>query len=158
MIFLHFLLFTNSFLFNFANNLFHYYIIFVMSRTLIYIYVVCATLLSLTSCQESLQDKAVKDAKDFTRKYCPTPVINYMRTDSVVFYKDSETYVYYCSFCNELDNEDIISQNEAKIKDILRSAISESTNLKPYVEAGFKFRYVCHSDKEPKKVMLEFKL
>lgn len=122
-----------------------------------YILSVLVAAFIFASCQESMQDKAERDAKEYTRKYCPTPVINYMRTDSVVFDKNTDTYTYFCTFCQNLDNKEIIKDNESKIKDILKASILESTSMKQYIEAGFRFRYVCRSEKAPKTILLQVK-
>ena len=39
----------------------------------------------LASCTESLEDKAAREAKEYTEKYCPTPYVNDSRTDSATF-------------------------------------------------------------------------
>ncbi len=109
----------------------------------------------LSSCQESLEDKAARQAKEYTERYCPTPVINYSRTDSVVFDKKRNVYIYYLSFCDMLDDSEIIEENGDKITDMLTQSVRESTGLKNFIEAGFRFEYVCHSEKEPKKVLFK---
>ena len=109
----------------------------------------------LSSCQESLEDKAARQAKEYTERYCPTPVINYSRTDSVVFDKKWNVYIYYLSFCDMLDDSEIIEENRDKITDMLTQSVRESTGLKNFIEAGFRFEYVCHSEKEPKKVLFK---
>ena len=109
----------------------------------------------LSSCQESLADKAARQAKEYTERYCPTPVVNYSRTDSIVFDKKRNVYIYYLSFCDLLDDPKIIEENRDRITDMLTQSVRESTGLKNFVEAGFKFEYVCHSAKEPKKVLFK---
>ena len=109
----------------------------------------------LSSCQESLEDKAARQAKEYTERYCPTPVINYSRTDRVVFDKKRNVYIYYLSFCDMLDDSEIIEENRDKITDMLTQSVRESTGLKNFIEAGFRFEYVCHSEKEPKKVLFK---
>ena len=109
----------------------------------------------LSSCQESLEDKAARQAKEYTERYCPTPVINYSRTDNVVFDKKRNVYIYYLSFCDMLDDSEIIEENRDKITDMLTQSVRESTGLKNFIEAGFRFEYVCHSEKEPKKVLFK---
>ena len=108
----------------------------------------------LSSCQESLEDRAARQAKEYTERYCPTPVVNYSRTDSIVFDKKRK-YIYYLSFCDLLDDPKIIEENRDKITDMLTQSVRESTGLKNFIEAGFKFEYVCHSEKEPKKVLFK---
>jgi hypothetical protein len=125
----------------------------------------CILVIAITSlttlflaCQESLEDRAEREAREYTRKFCPTPSVNYTRTDSVVFYKSTRVYTYYCSFTDAMDNKDIIDQNKEQITESLRSVIKNSTTMKPYLDAGFKFRYVCHSSEEPTKVLLDITL
>ena len=110
-----------------------------------------------TACNESLEKRAQREAKEYTEKFCPTPVSNYTRTDSVVFYPETKTYHYYCSFVDRMDDAEIINQNKHAIDEMLLKAIIQSTELKPYKEAGFSFAYTCHSDKEPQKVLFETK-
>lgn len=109
------------------------------------------------SCQESLEERAERDAKEFTRKYCPTPVQNFTRTDSVGFVRATRTYTYYMSFVDNMDNEELINEHKQEIHDMLGQALKESTNMKTYIEAGFKFEYVCRSGSDPKKVLVKFK-
>lgn len=115
------------------------------------------TALTATACQESLEEKASRDAKEYTRKHCPTPFINSTRTDSVTFDSATRTYTYHCTFKDILDNQEVINQNKAAISQGLTQSMLESTNMKPYVQAGFHFQYVCRSSKDPKNVLLTVK-
>lgn len=110
-------------------------------------------MLVIMSCQESMEDKADRQAREYTERYCPTPVVNYSRTDSIVFDRKRKVYIYYLSFSDMLDDATLIEENRDKITDMLTQSIRESTGLKNFVEAGFRFEYVCHSTREPKKVL-----
>ena len=44
-----------------------------MKKKLIYIGIFASL---LVSCTESLEDKAAREAKEYTEKYCPTPYVN----------------------------------------------------------------------------------
>lgn len=111
----------------------------------------------LCSCQKTLQEKAEREAHEYTRKYCPTPVINYMITDSVIFDVNKETFIYYYTLTDRLDDQDIIRENKQKIEEMLRKSITDSPAMKPYIQAGFHFRYICRSHKQPRKILLETK-
>ena len=100
--------------------------------------------LLLGACHESLQDRAEREAKEYTRKNCPTPVNNFQRTDSIVFDRATNTYHYYCSFTGKVRGE---------LYEGLRNGIKESTSLKAYKEAGFNFSYTCRSAKDPRQVL-----
>lgn len=49
------------------------------------IFGIIACSLLLCSCHENLEKRAQREAREYTEKYCPTPVQNYTRTDSVTF-------------------------------------------------------------------------
>ncbi len=123
-----------------------------------HIYLLSCFILLAASCrQETLEDRAERDAKEYTHKYCPTPTINHTRTDSVTFNRATHTYTYYCTFSNVMDNEEIIEQNKDKISEMLAASITENTNMKPYIHAGFRFSSISHSDKNPQTESLEVK-
>lgn len=112
-------------------------------------------LLLLCCCQQSLEEKAAADAAEYNRRYCPTPVVNYQRTDSVAFHAASRTYIYYCTFSDVLDNAEVLRTNYDKIRQAMRSSIYDNTSMKQYVEAGFRFRFVCRSQSNPKQVLMQ---
>lgn len=110
------------------------------------------------SCQETLDERAYRQAKEYTKRYCPTPVINYSRTDSVVFDRQKKVYVYYISFFDDLDNQEVIDLNKSKITNMLIQSVRESTGLKSFLEAGYRFEYVCHSGSCPEVILLQVKV
>ncbi len=59
-----------------------------MKKKLIYIGIFASL---LVSCTESLEDKAAREAKEYTEKYCPTPYVNDSRTDSATFDKSTKS-------------------------------------------------------------------
>lgn len=109
----------------------------------------------LSSCQESIENRAAKEAREYTEKYCPTPTVNYTRTDSVTFDRTTRTYHYYCTLSDRMDNRDIIDKNRKMLHDSLLQAIVESTHLQAYKEAGFNFTYTCRSAAHPRMVLYE---
>lgn len=111
--------------------------------------------LLFSSCQKSLEERAEQEAKDYTKKYCPTPVVNYSRTDSMVFDKANRTYIYYCTLLDKMDSQEVIKANKDVISEGLLEAIKGSTNLKAYKDAGFGFRYIIRSGKNPKLVLFD---
>lgn len=108
----------------------------------------------LLSCQESFEEKAQREAMNYTRKYCPTPVINFMRTDSVTFDKKKRLYTYFCTFVDKADNQEIIDKNKGTISEAFRNTLKESVTMKKYLDLGVKFRMVGRSDKDKRKVLL----
>ena len=110
--------------------------------------------LSMIACrQESLVDRAAREAKEYTERMCPTPVYNETRTDSVTFDKISRTYTYHCSFLNYLDDSAAIASIKDKLHQQLLEALIENTGIKAYKDADFSFEYICRSAKNPKQIL-----
>lgn len=120
-------------------------------------FAICAALCSvmLCGCHESMEQRAQREAREFTKKYCPTPVQNNFRTDSVAFEMDTKTYHYYCSAVGDLDNVKVFDIHREKIAEILLTNIRESTSFRPYMKEGFAFQWTLRSDKDNKKVYFD---
>ena len=109
----------------------------------------------LTSCTESLEDRAAREAKEYTQKYCPTPYVNDSRTDSASFEKSSRVYTYYISLRNAADNKQAIDANKQKLHKLQKEALDNNPGLKKYKEAHFTFRFIYHSSKNPNEILLD---
>lgn len=57
----------------------------------------------LASCHESLEERAEREAKEFTKKNCPMKVSEYVTNDSMTYEKDSRTIHYYYSIKGKAD-------------------------------------------------------
>ena len=51
------------------------------------IFILLSAVALLFACQESMEDRAAREAKEYTKRMCPTPIYNDTRTDSVTFDK-----------------------------------------------------------------------
>lgn len=109
----------------------------------------------LFSCTESIQDKATREAKEYTQKVCPTPYVNDARTDSASFDKTNSTYTYYITLRGKADNPALIKANRKKLHDIQKQSLDNNPGLQKYKEAHFAFRFIYHSAKNPKVVLLD---
>ena len=68
------------------------------------------SLAAMVSCgNKSIDDQAEQDAEEYNEKFCPTPVVNYSRTDSVSYDRKTRTYTFYCSLVDKADNEELIN-------------------------------------------------
>ena len=110
---------------------------------------------ALTACKDSIDDRAEKEAQEYTHRYCPTPVYNNTYTDSLVYDRPTRTFIYYTKLTGDLDNDSIIDANKKELQEGLKQSIKESTTLKLYKDAGIGFKYVIRSDKNPEHVFLE---
>lgn len=124
-----------------------------MRKPLLFLFLVFA----LTACRDSIDDRAEKEARDYTRKYCPTPVVNHTFTDSLVYDRQARTYIYYCKLTDVMDDDSVINANRTLLHDGLKQSLKESTNLKVYKDAGINFKYVIRSQKDPTKTLFEAK-
>ena len=122
-----------------------------MKKTIFY----AIAALMLMGCQKSLEERAEQEARDYTRKFCPTPVYNHTRTDSLVFDRSSRTFVYHCSLTDLMEDSTIINQKSQQLRGGLLQSIRESTNLRIYKDAGFSFRYLVRSAKNPQLVLFD---
>lgn len=114
-----------------------------------------ATLALTASCTESIEDKAAREAKEYTEKVCPTPFVNNGRTDSTVFDKSTRTYIYYMTLRDKADNAQVIDANHKKLYNIQKQSLDNNPGLKKYKEAHFTFRFVYRSAKNPNQVLLD---
>lgn len=116
----------------------------------------CLPLLGMmlfASCQESLEERAEREAREYTEKNCPTPPENGVITDSLVFNKSNKTQFYYLTFTGEIDEPEMIAGHEDELRQQLLEQIRYNPTLRPYKEAGFSFAYVCRSQKTGKTVL-----
>ena len=116
--------------------------------------ILAALLLSLSSCYESLEERARREAREFTEKYCPTPPDHSVITDSLVFDPATRTQKYYLTFTGVIDDAEALAKHAPEIKTELLESIRGNTSMKPYKEAGFNFEYVCRSQKNPSQILI----
>ncbi len=115
-----------------------------------FLYCAIASAMLLCSCHESIEKRAQREAREYTERNCPTPVLNYMRTDSVVFEMNTRTYHYYCSIMDELDVAKVLEMSRKLIVHNFMKQIDESTSLRAYKSEGFNFALTLHSGKDSK--------
>ena len=124
-----------------------------------YLLFAVASLALMCSCHhDTIEDRAEREAKEYTKKFCPTPYSNDVRTDSLSFDKSSKTFTYYCRLRGLIDNPNVIAENEAKLKNAIRENFSNDTGTKIYKDASFNFIYILRSDKDPNTILLKVKL
>ena len=75
----------------------------------------------LVACQESLEERCAREAKEYTQKNCPRHIDTEIVLDSMTFDKDSRTIGYCYTLQGSLDM---------------------------YKDAGYSFRYTYHSEKD----------
>ncbi|MGN0283153.1 MAG: hypothetical protein ACI4B3_12795 [Prevotella sp.] len=102
------------------------------------------------ACQESLEDRCAREAKEFNAKKCPAKVSEGVVLDSLIFERDTHTLHYYYTFSGKADDAKIIEQlNPRKI---LIDEVKNSTTVKTYKDAKYKFHYTYTSASKKTKL------
>jgi ADP-ribose pyrophosphatase YjhB (NUDIX family) len=104
------------------------------------------SIMLLTACQESLEDRCAREAKEFTEKNCPRAVDKEIILDSMAFEKATHTISYLYTLTGTLDNP--LKIDSTHFRELLLMEVKNSTNLKLYKDAGYSFRYAYYSKKE----------
>ena len=107
----------------------------------------------LAACQESLEDKCEREAKDYTRRNCPMKMDNNSILDSLVFDRSTHTIHYYYTLTGFADQDSILEKVNAV--EVLRNEVKNSTALRIYKENKFRVAYTYRSQKDPKKIRME---
>ena len=110
----------------------------------------------MASCQETLEERGAREARDYTEKHCPTPVASNVVMDSMTFDKATHTFGYYYTLKGTIDDTATIRRNNPR--DLLLQQVRNSTNLKTFKEAGYNFRYIYYSEKNTQTVYLDILL
>ena len=114
------------------------------------------TVLILCACQESLEDKCARECVEFTKRKCPSAVAQDIVVDSMTFERASHTVQYYYKLTGTSDRIDAYPKDQAK--ELLKNALKNTTQLMVYKEAGYSFRYIYYSEKNPKTVYMDILL
>lgn len=126
-----------------------------MNNNILSLAAVCMFVAGFTACHhDTLEDRAEKETKAYTERYCPTPAQNFQITDSLSFTRATKTLNYYYKFVDKADNEELIAESKPKLVKLLISQLKEDTKLKAYKDAGYHFHYVYRS-KQSGKIVLE---
>lgn len=107
----------------------------------------------LCGCQETLEERGAREARDYTEKHCPAPISHQLTMDSMTFDKATHTFGYYYTLSGTLDDSVYINRNNPR--DLLLQQVKNSTNLKIYKDASYNFHYVYWSKKNKGTVLFD---
>lgn len=108
---------------------------------------------SLFACQESLEDRCYREAKEYTQKKCPAPIAPNIVIDSMAFDRATRTLHYYYTIKNNTNGE--ISLDQSAAYSMLLDQVKNATSTKEYKDAGFNFTYTYYTENETKKALFE---
>ena len=103
--------------------------------------------LLLCACQESLEERGAREAREHTRKNCPIRIDEGIRMDSMTFDISTHTFSYCYTLSGAIDDSATIWRNDPKA--LLLQQLRNTANLRLYKEAGYSFRYVYYSSRRP---------
>lgn len=115
------------------------------------------SLLSLifVSCHESLEERAEREAKEFTRKNCPMQLSEYVTNDSMTFEKDTRTIHYYYSMKGIADTTAV---DKKKAEEELVKGLKNTTSVRAYKKGKFNFAYTYYSTKNKGQILIDVKI
>ena len=117
---------------------------------------VVSSIVLMTACQESLEERAAREAREVTESKCPMPVGSNMYLDSVVFDIPTLTQTQYFRFVGDTDNDSVtIALQDADVKATLVQELKNTPNYKALLGRGANFRYIYRSTKNPKTTYLD---
>jgi hypothetical protein len=111
------------------------------------------TILLITACQESLEQRAQRTLKEFSERNCPMPLSDAIMMDSCAFETDTHTLHYYYTFMGAMDNDSTL--NTAGMRELLSSSLKNETSVRIFKEAGYSFKYTYFSQSNPGKLLFE---
>jgi len=120
------------------------------------LFIITSFTLILSACQESLEDRCAREAKDYTKKNCPAKLDKNINIDSLTFERETHTLHYYYTLTGKADNEGVME--EINGVQILKDNLKNSTAMKTYKEKGYRFTYTYRSEKDPSKILMEVTL
>jgi hypothetical protein len=120
-----------------------------MRKTLL---TVMAALL-LTACQETLEEKAAKEAEIYTKKNCPARIADNLTMDSLTYEQQTRTLHYYYTITGAADSVGLLNPETAR--SALLTELKNTTSMMAYKEAGFAFAYTYHSQRHRGTVLYE---
>lgn len=113
------------------------------------------SLLTFTACHENLEERAAREAVEFTRKNCPTAVSEYIINDSMTYDKDTRTIHYYYTIKGKADTT-AIDWSQARPE--LIKGVKSATNLRVYKDNDFNFAYTYYSSKNKGKILIDVRI
>ncbi len=104
----------------------------------------------MTGCQESLSDRAAREAKEYTKKNCPIVISPVMTLDSMTFDKGTTTFTHYYTVSGVADDQAHVDQVKDKMRADLNTELHANTSLRIFKDAGYAYRYIMLSQSSGK--------
>ena len=100
----------------------------------------------LTACYESMEERAAREAREYTEKNCPTPPSENTILDSLTFDKATHTFCHHHRLIGAADiDASIFEAKRAQIHEGLVREVRGNLNYKIYLEEGYHFAFLSRS-------------
>ncbi len=116
-------------------------------------WIIPAFIMALCACQESLEERCEREAKEYTKKNCPIRMDNNSILDSLTFERDTHTLHYYYRLTGLADRDSIAESIDAV--NVLKKELKNTTTLKLYKDNHYRFAYTYRSEKNPEKILID---
>ncbi len=117
-----------------------------------WLFIIVSALL-ITACQETLEQRCAREAKEYSEKHCPAPIAKDVMIDSMSFDIATHTLIYSYSLSGVVDDSAVINHNNPKEQ--MLQQLKNATAMKPYKDAGYNFRYIYYSTKDKGEKLFE---
>ena len=109
--------------------------------------------LTVAACQDTLEEKAAKEVKMFTRKNCPAQIDETIMMDSLTFDVATRTINYHYTLMGRSDTAWALTDEQAR--QALLPGLKNTTTMMAYKEAGYNFAYIYRSQTNPRKIIFK---
>lgn len=112
--------------------------------------------LLLFGCQENFDERCQREAKEYTRKFCPRKMESFTTLDSTTYDIKSRTYYYWYTLSGKFDTPEAISsfqQEHERLRTAMQKSLINSVELKKCKEEGINFTYVYRSASTGYKIL-----
>ena len=103
------------------------------------------SILAMVGCQESMEDRAEREAKEYTKKYCPMVFDQNIILDSLTFDKAHTTFNNYYTVMGVADDRKNIEVKKDETRKDLIKKLHDDTSQRIYKDHGYSYRYILIS-------------
>lgn len=109
--------------------------------------------LLMTACQETLEERCAREAREYSKKNCPALIAKGVTVDSMSFDVATHTLIYSYTLEGAVDDSTAINKNNPR--ELMLQQLKNATAMKPYKDAGYNFQYIYYSTKDKGKRLFE---
>ena len=109
----------------------------------------------LTGCQESMEQRTLREVQEYTAKHCPERTNDFTILDSLTFDVATHTLTENLTLTNGADSPEKIGERLEEIRLTMIEAVRNNTQYKRMKEEGYSFRFVARSQQYKDSVIYE---